>query len=209
MDKKKTPYTVLDVPEDADVVTIKKAHRKRARQSHPDRGGDPEEFKEVQQAYMILSDPLRRKRYDETGDVDETQSSAPHAILAQCFKKVLGQLFSEARDPGSVNVVEMVRKSIRNDLSECTQKLETNQRALRMLEGILKRTKAKKEAEFVLAILKNEVSGCSSTVAQLKTAVEYHEQALKLLDDCSYDGKETAQKSGVTMMFTYGLGGVE
>lgn len=54
----------------ADLKEIRKAYRKLARQHHPDRGGDPEKFKDIQNAYDVLSDPEKRKAYDATGDPD-------------------------------------------------------------------------------------------------------------------------------------------
>ena len=62
-------YKVLDVPKDASAEEIKKKYRKLARQLHPDKNpGDTkaeERFKEVSEAYDVLSDDTKRKEYDE------------------------------------------------------------------------------------------------------------------------------------------------
>src|SRR5690606_25902994 len=62
-------YAVLGVPKTATAEEIKKAYRKLARKYHPDANqGDPQreaKFKEVSEAYDVLSDPKRRKEYDE------------------------------------------------------------------------------------------------------------------------------------------------
>src|SRR5512142_1273048 len=61
-------YKVLGVGKNASDAEIKKAYRKLARQYHPDRNsGDKkaeERFKEISQAYDVLSDPEKRKHYD-------------------------------------------------------------------------------------------------------------------------------------------------
>ncbi|RJL24122.1 molecular chaperone DnaJ [Bailinhaonella thermotolerans] len=59
-------YAVLGVSKNATQDEIKKAYRKLARQHHPDAGGgDDKRFKEVSEAYSVLSDTKRRKEYDE------------------------------------------------------------------------------------------------------------------------------------------------
>jgi molecular chaperone DnaJ len=64
-------YGILGVRRDADADEIKKAYRRLARELHPDVNPDPalqERFKEVTQAYEVLSDPEKRQMYDLGAD---------------------------------------------------------------------------------------------------------------------------------------------
>src|SRR6266498_155116 len=62
------PYTTLGISRNATVEEIKKAYRKLAHQHHPDKtGGDDKKFKEINEAYQILSDPKKRSSYDTFG----------------------------------------------------------------------------------------------------------------------------------------------
>ena len=60
-------YDILGVSKDASQEEIKKAYRKKAHKHHPDKGGDEEKFKKVNEAYQVLSDKEKRKRYDQFG----------------------------------------------------------------------------------------------------------------------------------------------
>ena len=71
VESKRDYYEVLGVPRDADAKTIKRAFLKKARVLHPDVSDDPnaeEKFKEVNQAYSVLSDERKRANYDRYGD---------------------------------------------------------------------------------------------------------------------------------------------
>ena len=65
-------YQILGVPRDADVEQIKKAYRKLALETHPDRNNGSEDseerFKEITQAYEVLRDPDKRSVYDRYGE---------------------------------------------------------------------------------------------------------------------------------------------
>ena len=70
MPEKKDYYEVLGVPKDASEKDIKRAYRKLAMKYHPDQSEAPdaeERFKEISEAYAVLSDPEKRKKYDQFG----------------------------------------------------------------------------------------------------------------------------------------------
>ena len=64
-------YQRLGLARGASADEIKKAYRMLAREHHPDKGGDPEQFKAIQEAHEVLSDDRRRQVYDMTGSVNE------------------------------------------------------------------------------------------------------------------------------------------
>lgn len=60
-------YKILGVDRNADLKEIKKAYRKRAMETHPDQGGNKEEFAETAEAYEVLSNAEKKKIYDQYG----------------------------------------------------------------------------------------------------------------------------------------------
>lgn len=73
-------YAILGVPREASDADIRKAFRQLARRYHPDitkgRAGTEDRYKEVNEAYEVLGDPVRRKRYDELGAHWEEEAAA-------------------------------------------------------------------------------------------------------------------------------------
>jgi DnaJ-class molecular chaperone len=63
-------YKILNVSKDASENEIKSSYRKLALEHHPDRGGDAEKFKDINQAYEILSDQDKRDEYDTGGSLN-------------------------------------------------------------------------------------------------------------------------------------------
>jgi len=74
-------YEILGVPRDASTADIKKAFRKLARVHHPDVATDKktaeEKFKEINEANEVLSDPEKRKKYDELGSNWDNPQAGP------------------------------------------------------------------------------------------------------------------------------------
>lgn len=64
MNTKKNYYSILGVDKNSDDKDIKTAFRNLSKQHHPDKGGDAEKFKEINEAYTILSDTKQRNQYD-------------------------------------------------------------------------------------------------------------------------------------------------
>jgi len=60
-------YNILGIDKSASQAEIKKAYYKLAHKYHPDKGGDEKKFKEVNEAYQILSNKTKRQQYDQFG----------------------------------------------------------------------------------------------------------------------------------------------
>ena len=84
-------YEVLGVPRGADQDAIRRAYRKQARKLHPDVNSDSgaeTRFKELGEAYEVLSDPDKRERYDRLGaNWREKEQEAPDANFEEFFAR--------------------------------------------------------------------------------------------------------------------------
>lgn len=84
-------YDVLGVHKQASEEEIKKAYKKLAMKHHPDRGGDAEQFKKINEAYAVLTNPEKKMMYDQYGTVDT--SNIPMPNMEDLFENLFGFSF--------------------------------------------------------------------------------------------------------------------
>ena len=84
------PYEVLGVQKGGSDKDIKRAYRNLAMKHHPDKGGDPEKFKELSQAYETLSNSEKRQQYDNFGSVNMDMNFDPINIFKMFERDFFG-----------------------------------------------------------------------------------------------------------------------
>lgn len=96
-------YQTLGVVKTATPDEIKRAYRKLASQHHPDKGGDTAMFQKVEEAYRILSDPQKRKEYDNPARPFQFEDFGSHPggfsfnVNGFDLNEVFGQMFGHQR----------------------------------------------------------------------------------------------------------------
>ena len=128
---KRDYYKVLDVPREASEADIKKAYRRLAMKLHPDRNPDDkaaeEQFKEVKEAYEVLTDASKRAVYDQHGHEGlDPQRGAGGAGFSggegfgDIFGDVFGDIFGGGRRGGRSQVFRGadLRYELELDLSQ-------------------------------------------------------------------------------------------
>ncbi len=134
-ESKRDYYEVLGVGKDADEAALKKAYRKVAKKYHPDvNPGDAEaekKFKEASEAYAVLSDPEKRRQYDQFGHAAFEGGAGgggfggfdfSGADFSDIFGDIFGDLFGGGRRGGRASQGPMkgmnIRKSVRITFEE-------------------------------------------------------------------------------------------
>ena len=92
-------YSILGIPRNADEKTIRKAYKKQSMQHHPDRGGDEEKFKQINEAYSTLKDPQKRADYDNPQPQTQWGFNSRHP-----FEDMFGGMRSRQRRNHDVNI---------------------------------------------------------------------------------------------------------
>jgi len=103
-------YKLLGVNKNASKSEIKKAYHKSAMKNHPDKGGDPEKFKEISKAFEILSDENKRKNYDQFGSTEDNGNNGMNP------NDILSQMFSGGGGPMNSNNMNKKGKTLKKDI---------------------------------------------------------------------------------------------
>jgi curved DNA-binding protein CbpA len=195
-------YGVLGVDKAAGPDAIKKAYRGKAKKAHPDAGGKPEEFQPISQAYLILSDPRRRQKYDQTGEVDDSADNAdqmPLMILTEMMEQVIAQSEIDA----SIDIVAKMRDCLDVRGREVEQKLTQLRKDAKRLEKLAERFHSKTERNFLRSVLMKKVAQTNSAIAEGEDVARHMKAAKDILKDYSFDVDQAARPRWQEMHFVF------
>jgi len=178
-----TLYTDLGVEPTADAATIKRAHRKAARQHHPDAGGNRDDFERIQRAALVLCDPARRARYDETGETE----AAPDNSMAEITLVILQAFDAAMNEIGDrfeqVDMVAMTKAKMKQGLAAMEKSARDHEALGKKLERARKRLTFKGGSiDFIGNVLLERIAGNARAVEQIGQQIERVKTAMGHLD---------------------------
>ena len=177
------PYTELDVPVDASLETIKQRYRTLAQMYHPDKGGDEEMFKLIKLAYEILSDPVRRKQYDITGET--TTSNAKDEAVANIVQILLHVVPSFNVDQD--DLILIAEMETRTMLGLVFNDIIIAEKHIVNLEKVSKKLRIKTEGENLLnSFVINQIQQRRQELNTFQHRVRVCNLMLEILKDYEY-----------------------
>ena len=184
-------YELLGVDRNSDASQIKKAFHKKAMKCHPDTGGDAEEFRKIQHAHDILSDPVRRQRYDDTGDESEAKPDNSHialmTLLSSAFDTVLKKVEKDKLDPTQIDLRLLMVEFLSFAADEMRQLIVRTQKEKAKLERILGRFTTADEGQNLLElIVDSKIKKFDLDIAQMESAIEMNCKAREVLHGYEY-----------------------
>lgn len=172
-------YAFLDVLPNATPETIIQAYRRKAQTEHPDKKpGNDEHFKMIQQAYEVLSDPERRKRYD----AGEDPTVAPLDVIS-----ILSQLcIQTVQRTGDQDVIGQMYAHLLDEKQRAIQSITSLEKQAVLLDRTAARIKCKAGENFLAAVILNQAKQCRLQLAATVGAEARLDTLIKALADFEY-----------------------
>jgi curved DNA-binding protein CbpA len=176
-------YTTLGVNKNASPDEIKRSYRKLASQHHPDKGGDEEMFKRIKLAYEILSDPVRRKQYDITGETTTTNAKDEAvANIVQILLHVVPNFNVDQDD--LIHIAEMETRTM---LDLVHKDIGVTERYILNLEKVLSKLRIKTEGENLLSsFIVNQIQQRKLELESFQRRIQVCNLMLEILKDYEY-----------------------
>lgn len=177
------PYTELDLPVTATSEEIRQRYRTLAQMHHPDKGGDEELFKRIKLAYEILSDPIRRKQYDITGETHST--NAKDEALSNIIQIILTVVpnFNAEKD----NLIKIAENETQTMLDRVYNDLSTTSIQIKKLEIVLSKLRIKTEGENILTgVINGQIQAKKEEIAGFTKSIKVCMLMKEILKDYEY-----------------------
>lgn len=192
MADKRSLYAELAIDADATPAQIDKAYRKRARTAHPDAGGKAEAFHALTHAYAVLSDPERRKAYDETGYEGEigTVDIADRA-MERIQELVVSVLDSDIPFEG-LDLITPIRETLTKQKAEIGAGVRKLERQAKRAEAMASRFRKGSGDNLIRQALERRAGDMRELADHTRREEAVFAKAIELLSDYSFDLKTTS-----------------
>ncbi|MFB9950834.1 J domain-containing protein [Rhizobium puerariae] len=180
------PYEMLGVSREADGAAIKLAYRKRAKTAHPDAGGDVDMFSKLTMSYELLSDPVRRKVYDDTGydpELADTKDLQGLVIL----ETLVNEIILDEREPGSFDPVAAMRRKLTDKIVNARFHILEMERHRARIRNHIDRIGKKPDADVLGRMLRSRCDTINDAIVKAETEIGHIEKAYEMLDGYSYE----------------------
>ena len=177
-------YNDLEVGKDATQDEIKKSYRKLSKQHHPDKGGDEKKFAAISEAYEALSNPAKRKEYDETGTVKKK----PNHLSYFCglVSKLFVPMIHHYRSESNVDIIKKFVEEMSTIKKNMLNVILENQEKIDALEKSKEKITVKSGENFLSEMIQVDIDRHKSTQNNIERELESLKWSLKYMEDYEY-----------------------
>lgn len=185
---KKSLYEILGISADAYTAQIKRAYHKQSKSAHPDTGGDAEKFKEINEAYKILSDSEKRKRYDAGEKLEDliksgsTEQSGINGCLSMMFLHAVSSC-----EPSQHDVLHKMRSELASVILQANNHILGEKKKIKKFEEVISRFTSKNKNQFFVELANHQIDGLQISISKAEAQKKIFEKAKQFLENFSYD----------------------
>ncbi|WP_156381875.1 J domain-containing protein [Rhizobium sp. Leaf341] len=177
---------MLGVERDADEAAIKAAYRQVAKTAHPDQGGDGAVFGQLQAAYDLLRDPVRRKIFDNTGY--DPQLADPRDLKGLLvIETLVNEVILDEREPGSFDPVAAMRRRLSDDIVKSRFHILELERHRTRVRQHMDRLGRRPDADVLGSMLRARSQSIADAIKTAEGQIEVIEQAYLMLEGYRYE----------------------
>jgi curved DNA-binding protein CbpA len=184
------PYRILGIRKNASAATITRAYRAKSKQAHPDAGGNSETFEALKTARDVLLDPVRRKRFDETGHVEPVVPDNTVEAAMNLISGLLVTILQDDRDPFKMDLVASMIMSLEKACDEIAKRLPKLKRTKDRMGKMRGRFSRKTGENAIDRMLDWHGRQIDQAIAQTESSLRVHRKAAEILSD--YDFRRDA-----------------
>ena len=197
-------YELLELPEDATGEDIKQHYKFMASKLHPDKkSGSEEAFKELQEAYAVLSNPERRRMYDLTGDgkglTEFALQKEAQTAVSQAFGEIVEAKFNAITE---TDIITQIENAIHRAMGDIEGELEKSEKKAEKLDDVKERLTNSAGDVILFNQLDIMVSGYKKKQAGHLRALVISQMALEILKDYEFETDEDIEDEEDAVIYT-------
>ena len=178
------PYLELEVSIDATEEEIKLKFRSLAMIHHPDKGGDEEKFKRIKEAYELLTDPIRRKSYDMSGDAESNLAIRNAALdhISQMMSAIVPNFDSE-----NENLIHIMHHEVTKIRQDMFTNINVCNKHLAKLQTVVIRINAKHQKQNILLDhVEKQIEQRTNEEVEFRRRIQICDLVIEILKDYEY-----------------------
>ena len=146
-------YDTLDIKKTASESEIKTAYRKQSKKTHPDKGGSEDEFDKTRKAYLILSNPDKRKEYDSTGNINSGEEFNILSGVSELFFHVVDHYNNSLKQ---TDIIKQMLKLVEISCKDFEKKIKIKRIEIEKQELLIGRITNEESNENIFEIFIND-----------------------------------------------------
>lgn len=181
-------YEFFDINKDASKEEIKKAYRKKAKETHPDKNKEKrEDFEKANKYYLVLIDDKKRENYDKTGKIDNNNINNTVYIqfLCQLFKNMIDKCDGDF----NFNIFDKMKDHINNNINNFEINKSKIKDQIKKYKKLKKRIKSKlkKEENIFLNVIDDNMKNIENRITIIDNDIKLHKEAYDYLVKGKFD----------------------